>query len=73
MYCKKCGKEISDNAKICPECGVMVSVPQRQPENKPVSAGEWFVTILLTWIPLIGFIMMFVWAFGGGVNPSKKN
>ena len=21
MYCKKCGKEIDDNAVICPSCG----------------------------------------------------
>ena len=21
MICKNCGKEISDNAKFCPECG----------------------------------------------------
>ncbi|MBN2880411.1 MAG: TM2 domain-containing protein [Clostridia bacterium] len=22
MYCKNCGKEIDDNAQVCPECGV---------------------------------------------------
>ena len=25
MFCDNCGKEIPDDAKFCPECGVMVS------------------------------------------------
>ena len=24
MYCKNCGKEVNDNAKVCPECGVLL-------------------------------------------------
>ncbi|MDR1613888.1 MAG: hypothetical protein LBT97_14095 [Planctomycetota bacterium] len=43
------------------------------PENPPVpSVGEWMLTLLVTAIPLIGFIMLFVWAFGDG-NPNRKN
>jgi len=38
-----------------------------------VSVGEWMITILITALPLIGLIMLFVWAFGDGSNPSKKN
>jgi hypothetical protein len=38
-----------------------------------VSIGEWMVTLLITFLPLIGLIMLFVWAFGDGTNPSKKN
>jgi len=38
-----------------------------------VSVGEWVITILITALPLIGLIMLFVWAFGDGANPSKKN
>ena len=38
-----------------------------------VSIGEWVVTILIASLPLIGLIMLFVWAFGDGTNPSKKN
>lgn len=41
--------------------------------DAPVSVGDWFVTLLLTCIPIVGIIMIFVWAFGGGTNPSKKN
>ena len=39
---------------------------------KPITIGEWLVTFIITAIPLVGIIMMFVWAFGGGTHPSKK-
>jgi len=42
-------------------------------DQKEVSVGEWILTILLTAIPLIGFIMLFIWAFGGNTKPSKSN
>ena len=43
------------------------------PNDQTVSVGDWFVTMLLTGIPLVGFIMLLVWAFGGGAKESKKN
>ncbi|TSA31139.1 MAG: hypothetical protein D4R65_11635 [Verrucomicrobiaceae bacterium] len=42
-------------------------------ENKPVSIGDWIVTIILLAIPVVNLIMLLVWAFGGSVHPSKKN
>ena len=42
-------------------------------ENKAMSVGEWMVTMLVTAIPLVGFIMLFVWAFSDGTNPNKKS
>ena len=43
-------------------------------QNKPVlTVGDWFITLLITAIPLIGFIMLFVWALGSGTNPNKAN
>ncbi len=43
------------------------------PNHQPVSLGEWMVTILITAIPLVGFIMLFVWGFGSDTNTSKAN
>ena len=37
---------------------------QKQYENRPMSVGNWFVTILIMAIPVVGLIMLFVWAFG---------
>lgn len=38
-----------------------------------MSVGEWMITLIIMAIPLVGIIMYFVWAFGDGTNPSKKN
>jgi len=40
--------------------------------EKQMSVGDWLITYLVTCIPLIGFIMLFVWAFGDGNQQSKK-
>jgi len=39
---------------------------------KPMTIGDWLITFIIQAIPLIGFIMLFVWAFGDGTHPSKK-
>lgn len=42
--------------------------------NAPVvRVGEWVLTIFLLAIPLVNIVMLFVWGFGGGANPSKAN
>jgi hypothetical protein len=48
---------------------------QNLPVNsyKHMTIGDWLITFLIQCIPLVGFIMMFVWAFGDGSNPSKKS
>ena len=47
--------------------------PFPQANNQSVSMGDWVVTLLVAAIPLVGFIMYFVWAFSGGTPESKKN
>ncbi len=39
----------------------------------PVRTGEWVLTLLITAIPIVGLIMLFVWAFGSNTNESKAN
>jgi hypothetical protein len=46
---------------------------ENQTNFNVVKTGDWFLTLLITAIPLVGFIMLFVWAFSGGTNPSKAN
>jgi hypothetical protein len=40
---------------------------------KPMTIGDWLITFLIQAIPLVGFVMLFVWAFGDGTHPSKKS
>ena len=42
-------------------------------KNLPVKTGDWFLTMLITAIPVVGLIMLFVWAFGSNTNISKSN
>lgn len=41
--------------------------------EKVMSVKDWIITFLITAIPLVGFIMLFVWAFGSGHNLNKSN
>lgn len=34
---------------------------------------EWIWTLIVTVIPVVNIVMAFVWAFGGGTKPSKRN
>ena len=34
-YCSQCGKELVDEAVVCPNCGCAVQAPVSQQEDKP--------------------------------------
>jgi hypothetical protein len=40
--------------------------------EKPLTTGEWFVTLLVLALPIVGLVMYFVWGFGTG-NVSRRN
>lgn len=46
---------------------------QPVPMAPVVSVKEWMLTMLVMAIPIVNIIMMFVWAFSNGENPSKAN
>lgn len=37
-----------------------------------MTTGQWFGTIFLTTIPLVGVILLLVWAFGATEYPDRK-
>ncbi len=39
---------------------------------RPMTIGDWVVTKLVLLIPLVGFVMLFVWALTDDVHPSRK-
>ena len=45
---------------------------QEQP-YQIMTMGNWFITLLVLGIPIVGFIMLFVWGFGGNEKPSRAN
>lgn len=44
-----------------------------QQNNGTVQTSEWFWTLLITAIPIVGLVMLFVWGFSGSTNTSKAN
>jgi chromate transport protein ChrA len=40
--------------------------------ERPLTTGEWVITHLILFIPIVNIIMHFVWAFGDG-NISRRN
>jgi len=43
------------------------------PTSNVMSYKEWALTVFISTLPLIGFIMLLVWAFGDDANIHKKN
>ncbi len=56
MFCKNCGKEIRDNAYVCPNCGVKVTKDDGNDSGSKVGWG-----ILSFLIPVVGLILFCVW------------
>ena len=52
MFCKNCGKEVNNNAIICPHCGVQVGA------MKSNESGE-------NTIAIVGFVLSFIIAIAG--------
>lgn len=52
---------------------MITTLDARSGQQAPVSVGNWLVTLLLASIPVVGFILLFVWAFGSDADPSKAN
>lgn len=35
--------------------------------------GDWILTLIILAIPIVGFVMLFVWGFSSDTHPSKQN
>lgn len=42
-------------------------------ENNEMRPGQWALTLFLASLPMIGFILLIVWAVGDDSNLSRKN
>ena len=83
MFCAKCGKEIPNDAKVCPNCGAAVEEEKATPvvEAKPVEAPKKSKVLVLSivlsvigsvvslFVPLIGGAV----TIGSGIDAKKKN
>lgn len=45
-----------------------------QKNKTVVSIGDWVLTLFIVSIPLVGFVMLFIWAFASeNISQSKAN
>jgi ABC-type multidrug transport system permease subunit len=42
-------------------------------QNTVISTIEWFGTLVVLIVPILGIVLYFIWAFGSGVNPNRRN
>lgn len=56
VKCQECGKEISDEAKRCPNCGVITETSKKQKQNAK-KIIIFLITIILIFILLLGLIV----------------
>ena len=56
MYCSSCGNQLSDQAVICPKCGVATANFSKIKDKDDVSTGTIVAFYIAAIIPIIGFI-----------------
>lgn len=44
-----------------------------KPDSEPLRVGQYIGMFLLMCVPILSIILLFMWSFGGSVNPNKKN
>ena len=51
----------------------MEIIDQKYASKRPMSVGDWVLTLFLTSIPVIGIVLLFVWAFGDNQKIDRAN
>jgi len=52
----------------------MSDMENNEQQAPVMSLKEWVIAIIISSVPLVGLVMLFVWAFSGsGINENKKN
>jgi hypothetical protein len=43
-----------------------------QADTRPLTVGEWMITLLVLWIPLVNIVMYLIWALSETGNLNRK-
>jgi hypothetical protein len=76
------GAQMTEDLKALDTEGGFVEEPKAAPVQKAADAdkdqapvmslGEWVLTLLLTFIPVVNIVMLIIWAASSDTNPSKQ-
>lgn len=85
LFCENCGASVTNvtpnmaaaapfnSGPARPMAHPYPPMPGRPPASEEMTVGAWMLTLFICFIPLVGFIMTLVWAFGSGVPAAKRN
>ncbi|MBQ6380468.1 MAG: zinc ribbon domain-containing protein [Clostridia bacterium] len=59
--------------ELTPAFGQSTAPAAKDPREEPMRIGNWIVVFILSMIPVVGTVMLFVWAFSSRTNKSKKS
>ena len=83
--CPRCGKVLPNDAIFCADCGTNLEsgsqpAPMTAPayakptaSNAPLGVSDFLVMRIVSMIPLIGLIMLLIWAFSPTDNENRRN
>ena len=66
MFCKKCGKEIADDADVCLSCGTLTKEKTSIEPNELIKKG-WFLAIMCFFFGCFGVHRFLVGKIGTGI------
>ena len=74
MFCKNCGKEIDDNAVVCPSCGVQqkTMTEKKKPVNGLGIAG-FVISLLSLWLGMYFCVASIVGLVLSSVGVAVRN
>lgn len=55
------------------EQNVAYQTPAVTEDNAPLTLGNYLIMMIITAIPVVGFIFLLIWAFNSNTNKNKKN
>lgn len=72
MYCYKCGNQVDENAKFCPNCGTQLNNQQTSHNYEPIyqesssyvkedDAPSFLFALLSFVIPVVGLVLFILW------------
>ncbi|MBQ9841237.1 MAG: hypothetical protein IJO78_06580 [Erysipelotrichaceae bacterium] len=87
--CKQCKAEVENQVKFCTTCGSaefereivtqgksnkrIDEIPEKNSKYAMVSTWEFLGAMLLMCVPVLGWILLIVWALGGTRKINKRN
>ncbi len=79
--CPRCGRILPDDALFCGDCGISLETGMTVPnvyetpalDTAPLSVGDYLMMRILSMIPVIGLLLLLVWAFSSTGSLHRRN